>query len=129
MEKVHKDAATFQQEVSTNFQKALKTFEGLIEAGSKAKPKPAPQKTPPPTKSNVVVNTPTPATSEPNVIDLVITVPDDYDMPTTSRIRAVTTTQPPHPSEKGKEKAIPMAYIETISTSESVENEDSIMER
>ena len=107
---------------------------------AKRMPFPTPHTGQPPVTTKVVLATPTPATSEPNVIDLVITVPDDANAPTTSKLRAVTTIQPPRASLKGKEKASPLAYLETVSTSSAgvsdatdddadVESADSVLER
>jgi hypothetical protein len=84
---------------------------------AKQMPFPTPHTGQPPVTTKVGIVSPTPATSEPNVIDLVITVPDDANAPTTSKLRAVTTIQPPRASLKGKEKASPLAYLETVSTS------------
>jgi hypothetical protein len=67
--------------------------------------------------TQVVQTSPTPTSSEPNIIDLVITIPDDDDAPTTSKLRPASTIQPPQASLKGKEKASPLAYLATVSTS------------
>jgi hypothetical protein len=126
MAKVHRDAAKFQADVSSNFQLALRKFEGLILAeNSKRMPASAPHEGKPPMKTQTVLATPTPAISEPNVLNLVITVPDDEAAPTTSRLRAAATVQPTQASLKGKEWESPLAYIEMVSTSEAVASDDS----
>jgi hypothetical protein len=93
------------------------------------KPKPAPQESTPPANTSPIETPPTPANSAPNIIDLVISIPEEEDRPTTSKLYAAIKTLPQHTSQKGKESVIPLAHIDTVSTSESVESEDSIMER
>ena len=73
--------------------------------------------------THVVQASPTPTSSEPNIIDLVITIPDDDDAPTTSKLRPASTIQPPQASLKGKEKASPLAYLATISTASEAPND------
>jgi hypothetical protein len=126
MAKVHKDAATFQADVTSNFQLALKKFEGLILAETaKRMPTPTPHTVQPPVTTQEVLATPTPATSAPNIIDLVITIPEDDNTPTTSKLRPASTIQPPQASLKGKERASPLAYLETVSTSSAAASEVS----
>jgi hypothetical protein len=130
MAKVHKDAAKFQADVSSNFQQALRKFEGMITAENKNQnPKSAPKEGTTPANNRPLETPPTPANSAPNIIDLVITIPEEEDRPTTSKLRTAVKIIPQHTSRKGKELATPLAHIETVSTSESVESEDSIMER
>jgi hypothetical protein len=101
-------------------------FEELILAETaKRMPTPASHTIQPPVTTQVVLVTPTPATSESNIIDLVITIPDDDDAPTTSRLRPASTIQPPQASLKGKEKASPLAYLKTVSTSSAAASDAS----
>jgi hypothetical protein len=103
----------------------LKKFEGLIlEETSKRMPASAQHAGKPPVTSRTVLATPTPATSAPNVINLVITVPDDDNEPTTSRLRTAAPVQPTRASLKGKERELPLAYIAMVSTSEEGANDD-----
>ena len=80
MAKVYEGAAKYQQEVSTNFQKALTKFEGMIAAKNQSI---SPISPPPVLTARApvtpIVANPAPALSAPNVIDLVITIPDECD--------------------------------------------------
>jgi hypothetical protein len=130
MSKVRRDAATFQADMQSNFQRALKKFEGLIELGNPAKaPIQKQVRDCFPTQERPETSSSTPATSAPNVINLVITAPAMDDAPTTSVIHTLPIVQPTRPSLKGKEPAAPLALIDTVSIAESIESDESILER
>jgi hypothetical protein len=130
MAKVRRDAASFQADMQSSFQRALKKFEGLIELGTHAK---APTQTQVracvPTQARPAISSSTPSISAPNVINLVITAPTTDEAPTTSVIQTLPMVQQHQPSLKGKEPAAPLALIDTVSISESIESDESILER
>jgi hypothetical protein len=108
---------------------ALRKFEGLIATAPPPKsPNPSTYVWTPRTPSSHTTTT-TPTSSAPNVIDLFITIPDEEDVPTTSKPHTEVATVPHITSHKGKELMRPMAVIDTVSTAETVESDDSILER
>jgi hypothetical protein len=106
---------------------ALRKFEGLIATAPPPKSPSTYVWTPRTPSSHTATTTPT--ASAPNVIDLVITIPDEEDVPTTSKPHTEVATVPHITSHKGKELMRPMAVIDTVSTAETVESDDSILER
>ena len=80
-------------------------------------------------KSPLAPATPAPTLSSPNIITVEKEALGVVDKPDTSKHHTASLNKPQPASEKGKEKALPMAYIDIISTSESMESEESILER
>ena len=80
-------------------------------------------------KSSLAPETPTPTVSSPYIITLEKEQLGIVEKPDTSKWYIEAVNKPQLASKTRKEKAIPMAYIDIISTSESVESEESILER
>jgi hypothetical protein len=108
---------------------ALRKFEGMIAAGPPTQPaSPSTYVWTPRTPDSPAVAKPEPTVSAPNAINLVKSIPDEPERPTTSKLRTEVCVIPQPASHKGKELAVPMAVIDTISTAESVKRDESILD-